>query len=128
MSEDLKNLMIKAEQSLEASKLLLKGGYPDFAVARAYYTMFYLASAFLVTKNLSFSKHSAVISAFGREFAKKELIPRKYYQYLKQAQDLRHLGDYGEINLIKAEEATMEIGKAQEFLNFAYIYLNKNFR
>jgi uncharacterized protein (UPF0332 family) len=67
MNEEVKNLIVKAEQSLKASRLLLEGGYPDFAVARAYYTMFYLASAFLASKNLNFSKHSAAISAFGRQ-------------------------------------------------------------
>jgi uncharacterized protein (UPF0332 family) len=125
MNEEIENLIIKAQQSLEASRLLLEGGYADFAVARAYYTMFYLASAFLASHNLGFSKHSAVISAFGREFAKTDLIPRKYHQYLKQAQDLRNLGDYGEVNLIKIEQAQIQIGKAEEFFQFANDYLQK---
>lgn len=126
MNQEIENLIIKAEQSLKASQLLLEGGYPDFAVARAYYTMFYLASAFLADKNLSFSKHSAVISAFGREFAKTNLIPRKYHEYLKKAQDLRHLGDYGQINLIDNFQAQLEIEKAQEFLNFTIDYLKSD--
>jgi uncharacterized protein (UPF0332 family) len=125
MNEDIEHLIIKAQQSLAASKLLLEGGYPDFAVARAYYTMFYLASAFLASKNLGFSKHSAVISAFGREFAKTDLVPRKYHQYLKQAQDLRHLGDYGDINIIEASQVKIQIAKAEEFFNFANDYLKK---
>lgn len=125
MNEEVKNLIIKAQQSLEASHLLLKGGYPDFAIARAYYTMFYLASAFLTTKNLGFSKHSAVISAFGKEFAKTDLLPRKYHQYLKQAQDLRNLGDYGEINIISTDQAKIQIEKAQEFLDFTNNYFHE---
>jgi uncharacterized protein (UPF0332 family) len=125
MNEEIENLIIKAQQSLEASRLLLEGGYPDFAVARAYYTMFYLASAFLASQNLGFSKHSAVISAFGRKFAKTDLIPRKYHQYLKQAQDLRNLADYGEVNLVEIEQAKLQIEKAEDFLNFANDYLKK---
>lgn len=124
MNQDIRNLIKKAEQSLEASKLLLKGGYADFSVARSYYTMFYLASAFLATKNLAFSKHSAVISAFGREFAKTNLLPRKYHQYLKEAQDFRLLGDYGNINLISSQEAQLQIQKAQEFFYFTKNNLN----
>ena len=115
MNEEIENLMLKAQQSLEASRLLLEGGYPDFAVARAYYTMFYLG----------FSKHSAVISAFGREFAKTDLIPRKYHQYLKQAQDLRNLADYGEVNIVEIEQAKLQIEKAEEFFNFTNDYLKK---
>ena len=83
MNEEIENLMLKAQQSLEASRLLLEGGYPDFAVARAYYTMFYLASAFLASQNLGFSKHSAVISAFGREFAPNRFNTEKISSILK---------------------------------------------
>lgn len=48
INEDQKQFLLKAKQSLEASKHLFDGGFYDFA--RAYYTMFYLASAFLAGK------------------------------------------------------------------------------
>lgn len=70
MTEDQRELLLKAQQSLEAAKLLLNNNYPDYATSHAYYTMFYIAEAFLEGEGLSFSKHSAVIAAFGREFAK----------------------------------------------------------
>jgi len=57
------NLLAKARQSLSAAKLMLDGEYPGYAASRAYYTMFYIAEAFLEDKGLSFSK-SGVISAF----------------------------------------------------------------
>ncbi len=123
MKEKVKKLLIKAEQSLNASQYLLAGGYIEFAVARAYYTMFYLAEAFLVTKNMAFSKHSAVISAFGREFAKTKIIPQKYHKYLKESQDLRLLGDYGDANTISEDEAEFQINRAKEFLEFSQKYL-----
>lgn len=37
--------------------------------------MFYLAEAFLDTEGLQFSKHKAVISAFGRDFANTDRVP-----------------------------------------------------
>ena len=114
-----KELLLKAQQSLEAAKYLLQGQFYDFSVARAYYTMFYVASAFLAGENLAFSKHSAVISAFGKEFAKTEKLPRKFHEYLKEAQNLRHLGDYGNMNIITMEEANLQIARAEEFLSMA---------
>ena len=119
MKKTQEELLLKAEQSLKASQYLLKGKFYDFAVARAYYTMFYIASAFLAGENLAFSKHSAVISAFGREFAKTEKLPRKFHQYLKEAQNLRLIGDYGGVNLVTVEEAELQITKAEEFFLFA---------
>ena len=118
MNENQTQLFRKAEQSLEVSQYLYQGGYYDFAMARAYYTMFYLASVLLEGENLSFSKHSAVISAFGKEFAKTGKIPKEFHRHLKEAQDLRNLGDYGEMNLITAEEAELQIERSETFLKF----------
>ena len=113
------NLLLKADQSLSAARLMLDGGYPEYAASRAYYTMFYIAEAFLDSEGLSFSKHSAVISAFGREFARTGRVPVKFHQFLIRAQELRNAGDYGEINAVTANQAADSIAQAEEFLELA---------
>ncbi|ACK66173.1 conserved hypothetical protein [Rippkaea orientalis PCC 8801] len=57
--------------------------------------MFYAIESLLLEKILSFSSHAAVISAFGREFVKTEIIPQEFHRLLINAQDLRNTGDYG---------------------------------
>lgn len=42
MTEDQKDLLEKARESISAADLLLMGGYPGYAVSRAYYAMFYI--------------------------------------------------------------------------------------
>ena len=113
------NLLLKADQSLSAARLMLDGGYPEYAASRAYYTMFYIAEAFLEGEALSFSKHSAVISAFGREFARTGRVPVKFHQFLIRSQELRNAGDYGEINAVTANQAADSIAQAEEFLELA---------
>ena len=113
------NLLLKADQSLSAARLMLDGGYPEYAASRAYYTMFYIAEAFLDGEGLSFSKHSAVISAFGREFARTGRVPVKFHQFLIRAQELRNAGDYGEIDAVTANQAADSIAQAEEFLDLA---------
>ena len=113
------NLLLKADQSLSAARLMLDGGYPEYAASRAYYTMFYIAEAFLDGEGLSFSKHSAVISAFGREFARTGRVPVKFHQFLIRSQELRNAGDYGEINAVTANQAADSIAQAEEFLELA---------
>jgi uncharacterized protein (UPF0332 family) len=56
--------------------------------------MFYIAEAFLVGENLSFSKHSAVISKFGELFARTGKIDPKFHRYLIDAEQIRLKGDY----------------------------------
>ncbi len=126
MNQEQCNLLQKAQQSLDASEYLLKGGYNDFAVARAYYTMFYLASAILIAEDLHFSKHSAVISFFGKELIKSGRIPKIFHQHIKECHDLRNLGDYGKPNLISDEEVKIQITNALEFLRFTQNYLGVN--
>lgn len=55
MTEAQRELLLKAQRSLEAARSLLRNGYPEFAAARAYYTMFYIASALLEGENMTFS-------------------------------------------------------------------------
>ena len=70
MTDDQLELLKKARDSLSAATLLLDSGFPGYAASRAYFSMFYIAEAFLEGEGLSFSKHAAVIAAFGRHFAR----------------------------------------------------------
>ncbi|MEA5421226.1 HEPN domain-containing protein [Spirulina sp. CCNP1310] len=119
MTNEQQELLLKAQQSLEAAKLLLSNHYPDYAASRAYYTMFYIAEAFLESRKLSFSKHSAVIAAFGREFSKIGLVSPEFHRFLIEAQELRTTGDYGQFNAVTIDQATEQIDRAEQFLNLA---------
>jgi uncharacterized protein (UPF0332 family) len=118
MTTDKDELLQQARDSLAAAKLLLANGYAGYAAARSYYTMFYVVSAILLDKNLSFSKHSAVISGFGREFVKEGEVPTHFHRYLIEAQELRQMGDYGKSNEVTLDKAAEQIAYAEEFLEF----------
>jgi uncharacterized protein (UPF0332 family) len=81
--------------------------------------MFYIAEAFLEGEGLSFSKHSAVIAAFGREFAKPQRVPLNFHRFLIEAQALRTTGDYGQPNAVTTDLATEQIDCAAQFLALA---------
>jgi uncharacterized protein (UPF0332 family) len=55
--------------------------------------MFYIAEAMLLQLGLSYSKHSAVISALGREYTKTGIMDLKFHRWLIDAQDFRNIGD-----------------------------------
>ena len=75
MTADQAALLRKAHSSLHAAKLLAGEKFFDFSVSRAYYTMFYVAEALLLGQGRSFSKHSAVLAAFGEHLASRVLCP-----------------------------------------------------
>jgi len=113
------DLVLKARQSVSAAKILLENGYPDYAASRAYYSMFYVAEAFLIGEGMSFSSHAGVISAFGRNFARTGKVPIQFHRFLIDAQDLRNAGDYGQLNAVSVEQANEQIMNAEMFLELA---------
>jgi len=70
------SLIERAKKYLKSSRMLLVAGDYESSVSRAYYAMFYSAEAVLLTKDLSFSSHRGVISAFGEYFVKNDILLR----------------------------------------------------
>lgn len=118
----IKGLMMKAKKSLEAAQKLFDGGYYDFAASRGYYSMFYCAEALLLSKGLKFSKHTGVISAFGKEFIKAQLLPSELHSYILDAFSQRGKGDY-DIAPLERKDAEDLLDKAKIFLEKAQGYL-----
>lgn len=123
MNEAQVQYLEKARRSLIVARQNKEAGFPEFALSRAYYTMFYVASAFLEGKGLAFGKHSAVISAFGQHFAKTGQVPKPFHRYLIAAEKARKEADYGLEVGITAENAQETISQAQEMLDFAENHL-----
>ena len=117
--------MKKAQDSIAAADLLASKGFYEIATSRAYYAMFYAAQALLATQGLSYSKHSAVIAAFGREFAKTGKLDPKLHRYLIGAQASRQTGDYAIDVHMPPEEANRIITWAKEFYTAAETYLQQ---
>ena len=119
MTPEQKNLIEQANESLSAAKLLYREGYYGFAAAKAYYTMFYIAEAFLLGKDLAFSKHSGVHAAFGEHFSKTGIVPPEFHRYLIRGMEIRHIGDYSMGKNISPEESAEQISNAEQFIKLA---------
>jgi len=79
---------------LQAAQGNLDLGFYGVAITRAYYAMFYAASALLASKGISRSKHTGVHSAFSEHFVKTGLIETEYAKMLGYAFDSRLDSDY----------------------------------
>jgi uncharacterized protein (UPF0332 family) len=126
MKEPGRQLLEKASRSLQAAERLLQSGDAEFAVGRAYYTMFYAAEALLSEQDLRFRKHGGVHAAFGEHFAKTGIFDPKYHRWLLEAFNKRVTGDYGIESLITAEDAATVITQAREFLETARRHLESH--
>lgn len=90
----IKEMILKSEEKLRMSKLLLDNKGYDDSVSRSYYAIFHLLSAVLFTKDLSFSSHKEVIGAFNKYFIKTHIFPDYFSKKIEQLFRLRQTGDY----------------------------------
>ncbi len=125
MKIEQKKLLIQAHKSLAAAKILHEEKYYGFAAARAYYTMFYVAEAFLLGKELAYSKHSGVHAAFGKYFAKTGKVPGEFHRYLIRGMEIRHIGDYSTEMHVNREESEEQISNAEQFIKVAENLIGK---
>jgi uncharacterized protein (UPF0332 family) len=125
MNEDEIFLLDKARENLKAARLLEQQKFFDIAASRIYYAMFYLAEALLYSRGQTFSSHSAVIAAFGREFARTGDLDPKFHQYLIKSQELRQTGDYGYRADVSPDSVKTVLNWAEEFLVAVESYLRK---
>jgi uncharacterized protein (UPF0332 family) len=114
----------RAEQAVNAAQKLLLDGYHDFAASRAYYAVFYAASALLLQEGLEFRKHSGVIAAIHQHFIKTGRIEKEFGKNLNWLFELRSIGDYGVTTHVPAADAEQAINTAMDFLQKARTILS----
>jgi len=103
--KEIKSLIERASRYLKSAEILLKEGDYESSVSRTYYAMFYSVQALLLTKNLSFSSHKGVVSAFGKHFIKTAIFPKEMGRELNRAFEKRQIGDYEYTFVITEDEA-----------------------
>ena len=124
-SAEIKLYLEKAYLALEQSQANLKLDYFDLAISRAYYAMFYAATALLRSQNISRSKHSGVHSAFGLYFVKPGLIEPEYSRMLGNAFNIRLDSDY-DINLSFDKDLAKDVlNDAEQFVERISRYLQE---
>ena len=118
-------LIKKAHRYLKSAEILLQDKDFESSVSRTYYAMFYCVEAVLLTKNLSFSSHKGVISAFGEHFIKTGTFPKELGRELNRAFEKRQIGDYEYTSLISSEEAAEILDSGKQFVKTLENWLNK---
>lgn len=123
--DNLRLYMENAREVLEVARLNLGNDYYGSACNRAYYAVFYAASALLFAKGMSFGKHSAVLSAFRQHFIKTGELDVKWSEVYQRIMSHRQTGDY-DINLrIEQGQAVNDVNDAEAFVEEAESWLRK---
>ena len=119
----IKRWMALAEQALNTAQITLDADDFRATVNRAYYAIFYSASAMLLTQGLERRKHSGVISLFREHFVKPGLIEAEYSVVYGETLVVREDADYAVEIPIDRDMAEMALDQARRFVRRMSDYL-----
>lgn len=114
---EIKLYLEAAHESLAAAKLNLENDFYSVAANRIYYAAFYAATALLKTKSLSFSKHSAVLSAFRQYFIKTGEFSTEIGDFYRLAFEMRQAGDYEMLTHFEPDDLQHQLLSAHQFVD-----------
>lgn len=117
----------RSRQELNVARLLARNGYARQAVSRAYYASFYVAEAAVVALGETRSKHTGVISAFGRLVVREGGFDKETGRVLRRLFLNRNEADYefAEMDVAEAETA---IADAARFVDAIEVWLSERAR
>lgn len=119
MEMEIKWLLDRAKESLQAAELMLQGALLHSSVSEGYYAMFYAAQALLMVKGENASTHKGVLTRFSAVYIKTGELDRAFGIALSKAFAARGKADY-EIGLeISRTEAESVVSAARHFLEAA---------
>ena len=123
LAAQLQAMADKAERALKAAQQHLEARDYDFASSKAYYGIFHMMQAALLTKQLTFSKHAGVMSGFSEHFIKAGVFPADFGQKIQRLRRDREIGDYGYTLTVDAHDAQDDVAIAAQMLAAIREYL-----
>jgi uncharacterized protein (UPF0332 family) len=123
--ENYRLYMSNAQEMLDVARENLNNDHNNSACNRAYYGIFYAASALLYSKGKTYGKHSAVLAAFRQYFIKTGEFDKKFSDDYEFIMDSRHTADYDLFDTVDREDTVIVLAKAQEFIEEARKWLQK---
>jgi len=108
----------RAREELETARENVAHGHYRAAVSRAYYAVFYMASAALFSQSVQRVKHSGVESAFSQFLVKSGQIEPEFSRLYQRARRQREEADY-------ADDPNIDQGTAQQTLDDAKCFVDR---
>lgn len=115
----------RANESLDAARLLYENKMLVPAMNRVYYSMFYSIQALLILNETTFSKHGQVKGFFNREYIKKGIFPISFGKLFNTVFEYRQKYDYVDLILPDKKVVSDYIAEASTFISSITEYIDK---
>jgi uncharacterized protein (UPF0332 family) len=126
MRKEIEAVIDKSQRAIKSAAREFEAEEYDYTCSRAYYAAFYLLEGVLLLDNKRFTKHSAVISVFNKDYIKTGVFQVEFAKHIKYLLKRREIGDYSLSIKVEKEEAQNCISKAKEMFEVISRYLKEN--
>ncbi len=104
----------RADEAFREAEILVGAGLTNGAVSRAYYVVFHLARAALLTRGIEPKTHSGALKLVNTELTRKGLLP-SFNKLLSGLQRSREVADYDAAVSFTGDEAKEFVADAETF-------------
>lgn len=104
-----------AREELDTARENIAHGRFRAAVSRAYYAVFYMASAALFSQSVVRGKHSGIESAFSEYLVKPGIVEVEFARIYQKARRYREEADYADDVTIDESAARQTLADAERF-------------
>lgn len=129
MNQAIKDLiryrLNRADETLEDATILFNNNKLFSTINRIYYAMFYAVGGLLLTKDLSSSKHSGLLSLFNKEFVNTGVIDKECGRFYNEMFEFRQKADYKDLVKFEAQDVKLWLSKAEEFILAVRVLIKK---
>jgi uncharacterized protein (UPF0332 family) len=122
----IRRLMALADQALVTAQSNLDAKDYRAAANRAYYAVFYAASAVLLTLGIERRRHSGVISAFREHFVRSGMIEAEFSAIYGESLVVREDADYAIEILVGQDAVEPGLRQARRFVGRMHEHLAKS--
>jgi len=123
---EIQEYIALANEELSAAQDNLRLAHLRAAVSRAYYAMFYAATAVLGSRGQWRSKHQGLIAAFGQFLVKPGLVEPRYGRILHDTFEARLDSDYAPHPDLNEASAQQLMTNADEFVGRMIRFLTQH--
>ena len=126
MKDHIPPLIQRSNQTLRDARYLLSEleSY-ESAISRAYYAMFYVGEALLISEEVVIKSHSGLANQLALYLVQPGKLPPEASKYLSRVFEKRQTGDYGFNPNFSRETAETVLAQATEFCAMGKAYLRE---
>ncbi|HOV12963.1 MAG TPA: HEPN domain-containing protein [Spirochaetota bacterium] len=124
-SQEINDIILRSESKMQSAKILFENCQYMDCITSAYYAVFHIITACILTKGLFFSKHGQVIGAFNKEFINSDIFPKDFSKNIQILFEDRQNSDYNVIFKADRDLAEKHLENTEIIINAVNKYINE---